>query len=296
MGLVAETPDTRANETPLDIARMWVEFTDPANAAQRFRCDLTWLTSSWTCIFGSGCRGIYADRPDDGCCTLGAHFSDQDDLERVREVAETLGPDEWQYHPGRKVERLKSWTQKEDGVRKTRVVDGACIFLNRPGFPAGAGCALHQHAILTGRPPVEVKPDVCWQLPIRRSYRTVTRPDESSYLEITIAEYDRRGWGPGGHDLEWYCSGNPEAHVGREPVYRSQRAELTELMGAAAYAELVVRCEAHIAYIRRARAAGARALIPLMVHPATVEAGTLGGRRVRVRRQPAAKRAPRKKS
>lgn len=67
-------------------------------------------------------------------------------------------------------------------------------------------------------------------------------------------------------------------------------------MGAAAYAELVVRCEAHIAYIRRARAAGARALIPLMVHPATVEAGTLGGRRVRVRRQPAAKRAPRKKS
>ena len=24
--------------------------------------------------------------------------------------------------------------------RKTRVVDGACIFLNRPGFPGGAGC------------------------------------------------------------------------------------------------------------------------------------------------------------
>ena len=260
MGLVAETPDTRADETPLDIARMWVEFTDPANAAQRFRCDLTWLTSNWRCTFGGGCAGIYADRPH-----------------------ETLGPDEWQYRPGRKVERLKSWTQKEDGVRKTRVVDGACIFLNRPGFPAGAGCALHQHAILTGRPPVEVKPDVCWQLPIRRSYRTVTRPDESSYLEITIAEYDRRGWGPGGHDLEWYCSGNPEAHVGREPVYRSQRAELTELMGAAAYAELVVRCEAHIAYIRRARAAGARALIPLMVHPATVDAGTLGGYGVSLR-------------
>ena len=34
----------------------------------------------------------------------------------------------------------------------------------------------------------------------------------------TIAEYDRRGWGPGGHDLDWFCSGSPEAHVGREPV------------------------------------------------------------------------------
>ena len=63
-------------ETPLDIPRLWVEFTDPADANQRFRCDLTWLTSSWTCIFGSGCAGIYEDRPDDGCCTLGAHSTD----------------------------------------------------------------------------------------------------------------------------------------------------------------------------------------------------------------------------
>ena len=59
-----------------------------------------------------------------------------------------------------------------------------------------------------------------------------------------LTEYDRRGWGPGGHDLDWYCSGNPEAHVGREPVYRSSSAELRELMGEAAYDELVVRCEA----------------------------------------------------
>ena len=46
---------------------MWVEFSDPVDANQRFRCDLTWLTSSWSCIFGSGCAGIYKDRPDDGC-------------------------------------------------------------------------------------------------------------------------------------------------------------------------------------------------------------------------------------
>src|ERR1051326_5655500 len=26
----------------------------------------------------------------------------------------------------------------------------------------------------------------------------------------TITEYDRRGWGPGGHDFHWYCSGNTE--------------------------------------------------------------------------------------
>ena len=131
------------------------------------------------------------------------------------------------------------WTEPEDGATKTRVVDGACVFLNRPGFPAGAGCALHQHAVVQGLPPTSLKPEVCWQLPVRRAYRTVERPDETSYLEVTISEYDRRGWGPGGHDLDWYCSGNPDAHVGREPVYRSCRDELIELMGEPAYGQLV---------------------------------------------------------
>jgi hypothetical protein len=280
-------------ETPLDIARTWAEFTDPADPDQRYRVDLTFLTSSWTCIFGSGCHGIYADRPDDGCCTLGAHFTDEDDVARVRAVVAELGEDEWEHHPGygkrgdKDPSRLSAWTETEDGARRTRVVDGACILLNRPGFPAGAGCALHQHAVLTGRPPHEAKPDVCWQLPLRRSYRSVERPDDTSYLEITIAEYDRRGWGPGGHDLDWYCSGSPEAHVGREPVYRGSRDELVALMGEQAYQALVVRCEAHLSTVRRARSAGARELIPLLVHPATIEAGSIGGRRGRApRRKP----------
>ena len=76
---------------------------------------------------------------------------------------------------------------------------------------------------------------MCWQLPIRRTYDHVKRPDDTEVLVVSIAEYDRRGWGPGGHDLDWYCSGNTEAHVAADPVYVSNRAELTELMGAKAY-------------------------------------------------------------
>jgi hypothetical protein len=256
-------------ETPLDITRTWVEFADPADGNQRFRCDLTWLTSSWTCIFGDGCRGIYADRPDDGCCTLGAHFTDEDDVARVGAAAAELSQDEWQYH---QAGTDGGWLESEGTERTTRVVDGACVFLNRPGFPAGTGCALHLHAVLEGLEPHTTKPDVCWQLPLRRTYRTVERPDETSYLEVTITEYDRRGWGPGGHDLDWYCSGNPEAHVGREPVFRGSHAELRELMGNAAYEELVVRCEAHLATVKAARALGSRTLLPLLVHPATLQA------------------------
>jgi hypothetical protein len=70
--------------------------------------------------------------------------------------------------------------------------------------------------------------------------------DGSTYTEVSIGEYDRRGWGPGGHDLDWYCSGNTEAHVGRDPVYVSNAPELVEMMGQAAYDELVVHCEAHL--------------------------------------------------
>lgn len=275
-------------ETALNIPRIWVEFDDPAHEGQRFRVDLTWLTSNWTCIFGAGCHGIYADRPDDGCCTLGAHFTDEADVRRVKKVVKQLGPDEWQYHPGSTKKR--HWTTAEEPEEPlnpdaevtppalaTKVVDGACIFLNRPGFPAGAGCALHQHAVAEGHPPWTAKPDVCWQLPVRRSYRTVERPDGSTYLEISVAEYDRRGWGPGGHDLDWFCSASTQAHVGREPVYRSMRAELTELMGPEAYAELVVRCEAHIHLIRSAGRSVARAqLLPLLVHPATLASGRPG--------------------
>ena len=105
---------------------------------------------------------------------------------------------------------------------------------------------------------METKPDVCWQLPIRRTSRTVELPDGTSHLEVSIAEYDRRGWGPGGHDLDWYCSGNTEAHVGVEPVYLSNATELITLMGQAAYDTLAAACDAHL----RSRSA-------LALHPAS---------------------------
>ncbi|NNG20809.1 hypothetical protein HJ590_14810 [Naumannella sp. ID2617S] len=233
-------------EILLDFPRSYVEFADPADADQVFRCDLTWLTSRWQCIFGNGCRGIYADRPDDGCCTLGAHFSDADDEARVAKAVKRLKKPYWQH---KAAARDGGWVEEEDAgegeapARKTRVVDGACIFLNRPGFPGGEGCALHSLALREGRDFVQTKPDVCWQLPLRRQYRTVTRADDSSYTEVTIGEYVRAGWGPGGHDLDWYCTSNTEAHTADEPVYRGNAAELTELMGPAAYALLVGFCE-----------------------------------------------------
>lgn len=244
-------------EVPLDFPRAWVEFADPADDEQVFRCDLTWLTSSYACIFGSGCHGISRASPDAGCCSLGAHFADADDERRVAGAVAELTPDLWQRHPGRRVTR-KDWVEIDaDGERKTRTVDGACVLHNPPGAAGGIGCALHALALRTGRYPLETKPDVCWQLPIRRTFRDVERPDGTTYTEVGIGEYDRRGWGPGGHDLDWYCTGSTEAHVAATPLFRSSAPELTELMGPAAYAVLVGLCEARLATRR-----------PLAPHPA----------------------------
>ncbi|MGK5630974.1 hypothetical protein [Streptomyces sp. URMC 123] len=249
-----------SDEVGLDFPRAWVEFVDPEDDEQIFRCDLTWLTSRWTCVFGQGCQGIQAGRASDGCCTLGAHFSDEDDERRVAEHAARLTPETWQFH---EVGTRTGWIEKdEDGERQTRRWEGACIFLNRPGFPGGAGCSLHTLALREGREPLETKPDVCWQLPIRRTYDWIDRPDDTRVLQISIGEYDRRGWGPGGHDLHWWCTSARSAHGAGEPVYVSYRAELTEMMGKAAYGRLVELCEEWVA-----------ALLPMASHPADPQRG-----------------------
>jgi hypothetical protein len=227
-------------EVDLDFPRQWVEFVDPDDDGQLFRCDLTWLLSRWTCIFGNGCKGIVAGRENDGCCTHGAFYSEKSDEKRVRRFANKLTDDEWQF---RKEGLGNGISEVNDGQRQTRRHKGACIFLNRPGFSAGIGCALHLHALNNDIEPLETKPDVCWQLPIRRTYDRVTRPDETEVLVTTISEYDRRGWGAGGHDFPWWCSSSTDAHVAADPLYIGYRPELVELMGQPAYDALVVLCE-----------------------------------------------------
>jgi len=255
-GTAGEQGGKQPDEQGLDFARAWVEFSDPEDPEQVFRCDLTWLTSRWSCIFGRGCQGIAEGRASDGCCTLGAHFSDEDDEKRVASHMARLTPETWQrYGEGTGPD---GWTEvDEDGDRKTRRVGGACIFHNGPDFPGGYGCALHTLALDEGREPLETKPDVCWQLPVRRTYDWIDRPDDSRILMISIGEYDRRGWGPGGHDLHWWCTSATSAHGAGEPVYVSYRPELTELMGAGAYQRLAELCDARLA-----------SLLPMAPHPA----------------------------
>jgi hypothetical protein len=246
------------SEVKAGFARDWIEFSDPNNEDEIYKCDLTWLTSNWSCIYGD------------------AMFSDEADELRTLKAAEYLTPDMWQFYeqarPKKPGGKLRIADSDEDDERKTRTVDDACIFLNRkgheaPGFTGDFGCVLHHLALKRDLHFVDTKPDVCWQLPLRRAYET-REVGEREYSIIVIGEYERLAWGDGGEDFDWYCTSNPEAHVGKEPVYISNKAELTKMMGEPAYAILAQHCDRRIAGIREAQAK----FLPLYViqHPATV--------------------------
>ena len=215
-------------------AHEWVSFEDPEED-RTWLLDVTFLASSWNCIFGCGCQGVLTEVAPElvqGCCSYGAHFSGEEDIARVEVAADQLTEEEWQFAArGRRQGTVAR--RGEHGV--TRLVDGACIFLNRPGFAAGPGCALHAAAQRRGIAPLEWKPDVCWQLPLRRQDLS----DEQGHVTSVIGEWDRRHWGEAGSEFAWWCTEAPEAFTGNSPVYLEMRRELLELVGEGIYDRLV---------------------------------------------------------
>lgn len=216
--------------------REWVSFEDDDGDTYVF--DLTFLTSNWSCIYGAGCLGI-GEQPapelHQGCCVHGAHFSDAGDVKRTRKAIKRLGPEDWQLHGEAK--RLGgALTTNEDGAVVTRTVDGACIFQNRPGFAGGIGCALHAAALRAGERPLDWKPEVCWQVPLRLDHAV----DDNGFATFTLREWQRRDWGEGGAEFHWWCTDDDRAFVDRRPVWQTMRDEICEMVGEEMY-DLLVR-------------------------------------------------------
>ncbi len=232
----------------------WISF-DEVDEQRTWVFDATFLRSNYTCIFGCGCKGILDEPAPElglGCCSFGAHFVDDADIANLDEHVARLEPRHMQFHAkATKLPKQRDDAKPNGYLRRgdpdgdgnpttiTRLVrhDGvdACIFLNRPGFEGGAGCALHIAALEVGERPMDWKPSVCWQVPIRLEHST----DESGHLTSRLREWKRRDWGEGGTDFGWWCTEEPEAFVGAEPLYRSAKDDIIELVGASVY-ELMV--------------------------------------------------------
>ncbi|MDQ1436825.1 MAG: hypothetical protein QOK43_454 [Acidimicrobiaceae bacterium] len=219
-----------ANAAPAD-AHEWVSFEDPEEH-RTWVFDVTFLASPWTCIFGRGCQGVLTGPAPElvqGCCSYGAHFTDAEDIARVEAAAATLTDEHWQYR--RQGLTRGIWKTEKSGDQVTRMVDGACVFLNRPGWKSGPGCALHQAALARGERPLDLKPNVCWQLPLRRE----DHEDGDGHVTSTVRQWDRAHWGEGGNEFHWWCTESPDAFISKVPVYIEMRDEIVELTSLPAY-------------------------------------------------------------
>src|SRR5436190_2057662 len=175
--------------------------------------------------------------------------------------------DEWQFMKLAKKRGIYEKVEEDDDEDgdgkpewKTVTVKDACIFLNRPGFSAGPGCALHLHALNTGRHFSEFKPEVCWQVPLRR----IDDEQDDGTVISRLTEFGRDGWGEGGEDFGWWCTEAPEAFLGTRPVYESMEVELRKMLGKKLFAQVEEYLDA-----RRATS------FPPVAHPAAVPV-TLG--------------------
>ena len=214
-------------------------FEEIADGDTLWRFDRRFLTSNWTCIWGRGCHGIDSEKAADlalGCCSVGAELDSPEEAMTVAASTAALSPARFQHH----AEAAEGGVFSDEQRTNTRVVDGACIFLNRPGFPGGAGCALHLAAEAADESPIEWKPSVCWQLPVRVDWQM--RDDD---VEVaTVRPWSRADWGDDGEAMAWCCTeratdgGTDEAYVGQRPVVESLADEIEGIVGTPVFVEL----------------------------------------------------------
>ncbi len=195
--------------------------------------DGSFLASAWQCIWGKGCLGILeepAEALNQGCCSVGAHIDGEDEARTTATLAALLDPERFQFHATAHADGIFS----DETATNTRVVDDACIFLNRPGFAGGEGCALHLGAIADGESPMDWKPSVCWQLPVRVDWEAL----EGGRERATVRRWSRADWGDEGDDMAWCCTEGERAYVGDRPVIDSLADELDGIMGSEVVVEL----------------------------------------------------------
>ena len=204
------------------------DFEEIATSETVWRFEKDFLTSNWTCIWGRGCKGIGVTANTEnghGCCSVGAELDGEDEALNLSANAAFVPTSLFQFHE----EAALGGVFRDEKRNATRVVEGACIFLNRPGFEGGAGCALHLAAQHFEESPIDWKPSVCWQLPIKVDWEL----GEGNTEIATVRRWSRKDWGDDGDPMAWCCTEGPEAYVGDKRVIDSLSGELTAIVGEA---------------------------------------------------------------
>ena len=107
-------------------------------------------------------------------------------------------------------------------------------FSTDPGSEGAPDAALHLAALDSEESPIDFKPSVCWQLPIKVDWE----PADDGTEVATVRGWTRHDWGAEGETMAWCCTEGTTAYVGEQPVLESMAEELEAIVGAEVYAEL----------------------------------------------------------
>lgn len=222
-----------------DNASRYEQFVDPVDGS-RWNIDVEFTDSNWSCLWSNGCEGILEHPAADlnqGCCSAGAHLADEEEAMLISALGASLDPARFQQH----AVAAERGVLTEGDQLATRVVDDACIFFNRPGFPGGVGCALHLSALDEGELPRDWKPLICWQAPFL--------VDEDVDGTRTLRPWSR---GDFEHEVKpsWCCTepnldstSSPSAFVGDVPVAESLHQDLSAIVGTEISVQLRTRAK-----------------------------------------------------
>ena len=174
-----------------------------------------------------------APRPSSaqGCCSYGAHFVDEDDEANMLAYAERLTAGAVAV-PRRRAAQGRAH-QAQQGRRDQDPPRRRCLHLPQPPrLRRRHRLRARTAALEAGERPLDWKPEVCWQLPLRLEDHT--DDDGPRHLHPARVEAPRLGRrrrtsSTGGAPT------TPDAFVDRQPVYETMRDEIVEMVGQEAY-------------------------------------------------------------
>lgn len=256
----------------------WLEFIAEVDGAEiHYRLNLSWLMSNWQCQYGS-CPGVLSTgaNTDIACCQVGVDFNSMADFNEVKQAVKQLTAEDCDRI---NEVRSKGWYTKHipEGRKMqypkgTKVVDGACIFANRTGGPAGKpGCALHHLATRTGQKTWHTKPDICWQIPM---VMQVAYYEDHTAVEVSGSTAAAWGWKSNEYPaIGYWCTETPDAYNAVWPVFRTWDEVLAYSFGEKIWAPARERLDREFNdWMRRAQKMpgqrannGGRKLLPLLV-------------------------------
>lgn len=217
----------------------WIEIETPE---ETYHFDVSFMLSTYNCIFGRGCQGGWDAPADHGCCNTSPWLEEDEDAEHLNEMAMRLTPEHFENYD---YLHKNGWLVKFAHERRARKRNGYCIFLNTgktEGTPAG--CSLHQESLRRGEDYRDGKPDICWMVPLRTEYND---------FGMIITAWDRDGAGGWNADPKkdpsdgWWCMDSQVAYQDtKQRVFETFAPELIRVVGQEAYDKLAAYCRVRV--------------------------------------------------